>query len=206
MPDIVKRIQDVITQKKCITGLDIGCGSFSVLTKLRPALQSTGIDVYGPAIDEGKIRDLHDKFILGDVMTHDFEGQRYDVVIANEFIEHLNKEDGWRLLSRLEALASKLIIITTPNGFLPQGPEFGNQWQIHKSGWFVNDFTGLGFEVRGTYGPKFMRGYANEFKWRGSRLWTPVSELLGSLLVPWPHFHAGLLAIKDMEGIPAQLK
>jgi hypothetical protein len=143
--------------------------------------------------------------LIGDVMTHDFGDRRFDVVIANELIEHLDKWAGWKLLERLEQIASRLIIVTTPNGFVPQGPEHGNPWQRHRSGWFTHDFEGLGYDVHGIFGPKFMRGYAGQLRWRGARILVPVSELLGRLLRPHPGAHFGLLAVKELEGVSARL-
>lgn len=198
-------IQEIIRQKECETGLDVGCGRFSNLTAMRPSLYSTGIDVYAPAIEEAQHHHLHDDYIVDDIMRHDFADRRFDVVVASEVIEHLDKWAGWDLLRRMESLASKLVIVTTPNGFLPQGPEFGNPWQRHLSGWFVNDFESLGYIVRGTAGPKFMRGYAGELKWRGARVLNPVSQFLGRTLAPWPHMHFGLLAIKDLDGVLPRL-
>jgi hypothetical protein len=203
---VTEYIQSVISRNNCRTGLDIGCGIFSNLTSLRPQLISTGIDAFESSIEDAKRNNLHDNYILADIMQHDFHGQKYDVVIASEVIEHFDKWNGYNLIQRMEQLATKLVIITTPNGFLMQGPEFGNPWQRHKSGWFVQDFIGLGYKVQGIFGPKFMRGYANEIKWRGARLWLPASQLIGRLLTPWPAYHAGLLAIKEIEGVPAQLK
>lgn len=203
--DVSDYIQHTVRQEECFTGLDIGCGRFSNLTALRPQLVSTGIDSFAPAIEEAKSRNLHDHYIVDDVMRHNFAGEKFDVVVANEVIEHLDKLAGWELLKRLESLSGKLVVITTPNGFLPQGAEFGNPWQRHKSGWFVHDFIGLGYLVRGFYGPKFMRGYAGQMKWRGSRVLTPLSQVLGMMLGPWPHLHFGLLAIKDVRDVSVRL-
>ena len=203
--NVLTRIQDIVRAKGCASGLDVGAGTFSVLTALRPALRSTAIDAYGPSIDASRTRNMHDEYVVGDVMTYDFGGRQFDVVIANELIEHLDKWAGWRLLERLEQLARRLIIVTTPNGFVPQGPEHGNPWQRHRSGWFPHDFEGLGYTVHGIFGPKFMRGYAGQMRWRGARVLVPVSEVLGRLLQSHPRAHFGLLAVKDLDGVSARL-
>ena len=115
--DVSDYIQNVIRQEECFTGLDIGCGRFSNLTALRPHLVSTGIDAFAPAIEEAKSRNLHDNYIVDDVMRHDFAGEKFDVVVANEVLEHLDKWAGWELLKRLESLSRKLLVITTPKRF-----------------------------------------------------------------------------------------
>ena len=71
-------------------------------------------------------------------------------------IEHLEKEEGIRMLKEMERVARKKIILTTPNGFLPvdTGPE-DNPEEEHISGWKVIDFKGQGFEVFGLNELKF---------------------------------------------------
>jgi hypothetical protein len=203
--NVLELIQDIIRSNECRTGLDIGAGTFSVLTSLRPVLRSTAIDAHSPAIEASRESGMHDEYIVGDVMEHDFAGRRFDVVVANELVEHLDKWAGWKLLERLERLASRLIVVTTPNGFVPQGPEHGNPWQRHRSGWFPHDFEGLGYAVHGIFGPKFMRGYAGQPRWRGARVLVPLSEMLGRALRSYPRAHFGLLAVKDMHGVAARL-
>jgi hypothetical protein len=203
--NVVGTIQDIIAAKHCRTGLDLGAGTVSVLTALRPTLRSTAIDRFAPSIETSQKLGIHDEYIVGDVMTHDFGNRRFDVVVANELIEHLDKWAGWRLLERLEQLASRLILVTTPNGFVPQGAEHGNPWQRHRSGWFPHDFEGLGYTVHGIFGPKFMRGYAGQLRWRGARVLVPLSELLGRVLHAYPAAHFGLLAVKELEGVAARL-
>jgi hypothetical protein len=86
---------------------------------------------------------------LASLLPGEFEGGA-DLVGLYRVIEHLPKARGLDLLSRCEALARKLVVLETPNGFLPQGPEHGNSGQRHLSGWFIHDFEGLGYTVVGT--------------------------------------------------------
>lgn len=71
-----------------------------------------------------------------------------DSVFLLDVIEHLDKNEGIRLLRETETIARKQIIIFTPLGFMPQnhsdekdawGLE-GGRFQDHKSGWTINDF------------------------------------------------------------------
>ena len=73
-----------------------------------------------------------------------------DTVFALDFIEHLEKEDGLRMLREAARVARRQVVVYTPNGFFPQAyddPEKpdrwgmdGGYWQTHRSGWQVEDF------------------------------------------------------------------
>ncbi|MFA6513916.1 MAG: class I SAM-dependent methyltransferase [Patescibacteria group bacterium] len=71
-----------------------------------------------------------------------------DTIFILDVIEHLDKNEGERLLKETEKIAKKQIIIFTPLGFLPQKSENkkdawgmdGGDWQEHKSGWLPEDF------------------------------------------------------------------
>jgi hypothetical protein len=72
-----------------------------------------------------------------------------DSVYALDFIEHLEKEDGLRMLREAERVARVQIVVYTPDGFFPQShaPDGrdrwgmdGGFWQTHRSGWGTEDF------------------------------------------------------------------
>lgn len=74
----------------------------------------------------------------------------FDVVTCLDTIEHVEKEEGEKWLDHFEEIADRLIIIFTPCGFLPQGPEQGDkfdEWERHRSGWEVEDFLNRGYSV-----------------------------------------------------------
>jgi len=83
-----------------------------------------------------------------------FGEKSFDVVMACEILEHLEKEDGPRLLGVLEKVARRLVIGTTPNGFLEQDPEKApnepwakNPYQKHLCGWSAPELIDLGYCV-----------------------------------------------------------
>ena len=120
--------------------------------------------------------------------------------------EHLPKSKGYEILERCEQLTSKYIILETPNGFVEQGPEFGNEFQRHLSGWFIHDFEGRGYRVHGTLGTRYFRGYAG-----GAKYDFPGCILLDEMLTLFlrvnrsPRHAFNLVAIKDVRGVPARL-
>ena len=77
-----------------------------------------------------------------------FQPKSVDTVFLVDVIEHLEKEEGQKLLAATERIAKQQIVIFTPLGFMPQHHENGKDawglsgasWQEHKSGWLPEDF------------------------------------------------------------------
>ena len=63
----------------------------------------------------------------------------FDLVILGDVIEHFEKEKGYEVLDKLFEHTNN-IIVSTPNGFLPQSAWADNALEIHKSGWLLEDF------------------------------------------------------------------
>jgi hypothetical protein len=77
-----------------------------------------------------------------------------DSVFALDFIEHLEKDEGLRMVREAERVARVQVVVYTPNGFFPQSYQPGGRdrwgmdggfWQTHRSGWGIEDF-GEGWE------------------------------------------------------------
>jgi len=156
---------------------------------------------------------MHDHYILADIIKDDlddvltkFDGRKFDLVTLYDVIEHLPKKLGYELLERCERLTSKYVLLQTPNGFLEQGPEFENQHMRHLSGWFPHDFIGLGYQVYGSVGTKYLRGYAAGPKYNFFG-WQTCDVALARLLRvhKYPKRAFSLVAIKDVRGVPARL-
>ncbi|MBC8243706.1 MAG: class I SAM-dependent methyltransferase [Verrucomicrobia bacterium] len=188
------------------TALDIGCGTRSPLSPFRPGVQTTGLDAHADAVNLARARGVHDRYIHADILTDDLDEQ-FDLVTLFGLIEHLPKAKGVELLDRVEQFSAKYILIETPNGFVPQGPEFGNAFQRHRSGWFIHEFEGRGYTVHGTTGTRHLRGYM-----AGPRCNFPGCLLLDELLTLLlrinrnPRHAFNLVAVKDVRGVPARHK
>jgi hypothetical protein len=200
--------------RDCNLALDIGCGSDSHLSAFRPRLVTIGIDAFPAAVEEAKAKNLHDHYLVADILSANFSevmervraiGQ-VDLVSLYGVIEHLPKSKGYEILDRCDQLTSKYVILETPNGFVEQGPEFGNEFQRHLSGWFIHDFEGRGYRVHGTLGTRYFRGYAG-----GAKYDFPGCILLDEMLTLFlrvngnPQHGFNLVAIKDVRGVPARL-
>jgi 2-polyprenyl-3-methyl-5-hydroxy-6-metoxy-1,4-benzoquinol methylase len=124
--------------------LDVGCGKGEPMRFINRArnFYTVGLDIFKPYLIKAKRNNTHDDYVLCDVRHMPIRSKSMDVVIGLEIIEHLSKYDGEVLLKNMEDVARKQVIITTPVGFSSQDKLLlsdGNPWQVHRSGWCVND-------------------------------------------------------------------
>jgi len=112
-------------------------------------LHVTGVDTFEPALKECESTSVYNELILCDVQGMPFKNKSFDVVICLALLEHLEKTEGEKLLRKMEAIARKQVIITTPVGEYEQGPLEGNSHQQHKYCWEPDELKEKGYEVRG---------------------------------------------------------
>lgn len=181
--------------------LDLGCGSWSPLQKIKKTFFSVGIDIYPPAIENSKKQKTHDQYKKMDVLQVNkfFKKKSFDAVVALDLIEHLKKEDSLKLLKEMEKIAKEKIIILTPNGFTKQDPYEDNLYQIHQSGWTTNEFKQLGYKVYGMRGLKFIRGEYATIKYKPWFLWGALATLSQPITYFFPQLAYQLLAIKELK-------
>ncbi len=162
--------------------LDIGCGC-SMNMRWLGVPHPTGLEGYGPALEEARRRNTHDQLIQGDVRSLDqhFQAGQFDTCVALDVIEHLSKEDGWKMLASMERIATRKVIILTPSGFLPQRHLEQGDLQEHLSGWEAEEMRAQGYKVTGLLGPKSLRGDHHHLKGQPKVFWGMVS-LLGHFL------------------------
>jgi hypothetical protein len=82
---------------------------------------------------------LYNKIIQKDIFEVIDDLEMYDLIIIGDVIEHFDKKDAYTLLDKLFE-HSENILVSTPLGFLPQGAWAGNEKEIHRSGWVLEDF------------------------------------------------------------------
>jgi len=183
----------------CNTLLDIGCGNGHHMIGISPHLTySVGIDVFEDSIKAAKEKKIYTDTMLMDVndITKNFPDNSFECVIAFDLIEHLDKADGWFLLDNMERIASKKVIVFTPNGFLAQGALYGNEAQVHKSGWSVSEMQSRGYKVLGVHGPKPLLGEVSNPRWRPRRLWLAVTVMLQPLFLKFPKASFQIFCVK----------
>jgi len=212
VPTAYDYIKTTLEKSECSLTLDVGCGGYSHLSRFRPQITTVGLDVFPQAIEKSRSNGSHDDYIVGDILTESTDqllskvgGQMFDLVLLYDVIEHVPKRQGYELLEKCEQLTSKYVLLQTPNGFLEQGPEFGNEHQRHLSGWFPQELEGLGYKVYGARGTKYLRGYAAGPKYNFPG-WMTCDIALAALLRirKHPRRAFNIVAIKDVRGVPAR--
>lgn len=185
----------------CDSVLDLGCGKNSPLRILEKKKLSVGVDAYAPYIRRSRKKKIHDKYYIMDVLqiNERFKPKSFDAVLALDLIEHLQKSDGKKLLSKMEKIARKKVVILTPNGFIKQEDD-ETRLQEHLSGWTIGDFKKKGYKIEGMYGLKFLRGEKAELRFRPKFFWGAISELTHYLYTKNnPKYSFSLLCYKNIE-------
>jgi SAM-dependent methyltransferase len=178
------------------TVLDLGCGRSSPIQFCRKSL-SVGVELFEPYLLESKREHIHDQYVRADVTRIEFKPRSFDVVIAIDVLEHLDKLAGRELLGRMETWAKRRVVVFTPNGFLRQEPYHENALQEHRSGWTVEEFRSLGFEVHGINGWKRLRGEMAVPRYQPVSLWEKISDVTQKVTYYWPEMAFQLLATKE---------
>ena len=182
--------------------LDVGCGINSPVSYLskRPK-HLVGVDGFQPSVDESRRKKIHDDYVCSDLLDIDkhFEVNSFECVMALDVIEHFPKDKGFDLLEKMEKLASKRVIVFTPNGFQAQNEHSGNALQKHVSGWSVEEMQKRGYEVIGINGWKPLLGeFALPRFWPRS-FWTLISRLTQSIVRNKPKSAFQMLCVKHFD-------
>jgi predicted TPR repeat methyltransferase len=184
----------------CSTLLDLGCGSNSPIKYFSEKFQCIGIDLYEKSINESKQKKIHNEYYQIDVLKieENFKPNSFDCVVALDLIEHLTKEDGNKLITAMESISKKKVVIFTPNGYHPQGEFDVNPWNVHKSGWTVEEMEQKGYRVIGMNGLKYLKGEYAAPRYKPKILWYIISEITQIFVRNHPKRANQLLCVKDI--------
>ena len=104
---------DFIDVKKV---LDLGCGEGFVINKLLsfyPHLEITGVDIDADALDLAQRLNPGTEFIREDIYTFSCEKKSFDLVMAIEVLEHMEKPEG--VLRSIKEITSRYALFSVPN-------------------------------------------------------------------------------------------
>lgn len=185
----------------CESLLDVGCGFNSPVQHLRarpPRL--VGVDGFAPVIEESRRKGFHDEYHHSSLLeiARRFGPGSFDCVLASDVIEHFEVDEALELIRQLETVARRRVILYTPNGFLPQGEEYGNPFQRHRSGWSAARMRAMGYSVTGVEGWRPLRGEMARIVWRPARFWLIVSLLSQPLVRSRPGWAFRIVCSKDL--------
>ena len=134
--------------------LDVGGGwgePMRFLSKKHEFQRKVNVDVFIPHLKESKKKGTYDEHVLCDARHLPFKKKSFDIVLCLETIEHLEKEDGIKLLSDFEEIARRQVVLSTPVGekIAPEPNKIKTFPWGHFSSWRPAEFHELGYKVRG---------------------------------------------------------
>jgi len=191
-------LQELVKEEESFpkTFVDCGCGNgvwgflYKVATLSRKESKDTlliGLDLDFKCLIFCKRHKIYDCLIRADVRYLPLRCKTIDILLASELIEHLKKEDGYLFLKEVERVCRGIIVITTPNGYLPM--------PTHISGWSPKEFKKLKYKVHGI-GLKYAKLHFGKLpKWfRGTLAYisTPISYIV-------PELSEVLICIKEIK-------
>ncbi len=141
--------------------LDLGCGIMQSTTDILGETGNLcckvvlGVDVFPKYLNHIKYR--YPTILMDIRNTSVFLEKSYDVVLCIDVLEHLEKEEAIRLISEMERIARKSVIIYTPKDFVLNDDHVKEAWgfvdnpfQIHRSHISQEEFIKMGYKVSTT--------------------------------------------------------
>jgi hypothetical protein len=143
--NLVAYLQNEVASESTL--LDLGCG---------PKLYSNPLREQCSRVLTVDAWDWVEPDIVANLETtpvKDITADRWDYVLMLDFIEHLDKQAGLSLIEQVKQITNKRIFLLTPMAAIwtenhenVDNPELwchGNTYDIHKSLWTPEDFTGF---------------------------------------------------------------
>ncbi len=135
----IPRVVDVLARERPRAVLDVGAGygKYGLLAReYAGAVRVDAVDAVPPRFP------VYDHVYLGDLRSLESllpaEPKRWDLALFVDAIEHLEKDEAWKVLETLVRRAHR-VLVTTPWGFRPQEIA-GMPYETHRSGWYPWEF------------------------------------------------------------------
>lgn len=135
--------------------LDVGAGYGSwgqiIRAGLNRKVDLVAIEKYPENCERLRNTGMYSEVICDDALTllDYFTEKSFDLVLASQVIEHLEKKAGFKLIRMMKSITSMVLVIATPRGYMPvSAKDNPNKYEKHLSGWTEDDFRGLVFETK----------------------------------------------------------
>ena len=148
--------------KDCETVLDLWCGPSSPLQYCKNIKHSVWVEAFQPYLERSVEKKIHTEYIQKKLQELEFPDNSFDAVIMIEVIEHLPEELWINIMKKIKKWAKKRVIISSPNGFIPQESIDNNPLQKHLSGWDKQKMEKLWFKCNWLAWLKILR---KEVEW-----------------------------------------
>lgn len=190
--------------KSAETIMDLGCGTGKPMQFINRSKRfyTAGVDGFQPSLDICRREKSHDVLCVGDLRNLNYAEKTFDVVLCLQALEHLEREDGDRLLRHMIDIACKQVIVTTDVGEFTQSASDGNTLQEHKYIWGIEELWALGFQVYGIG----LKGWGGEdgysqkvpepFRWI---IGTGLQVILGPIMYRKPQWANAVLCVRNNE-------
>jgi hypothetical protein len=143
----------------CDEVLEIGCGEHSHLCCLPEKVWTVGVDSRLTARMNAEFHHTHD--VISQCDGLEFLGGcsdgNYDAVVSCDVVEHLARADSARLVSEMERVARRKVVIVTPPRWHDNGTFAEDDPLGHRCFWTPDEFRARGYTVRGLKGPPWLR-------------------------------------------------
>src|SRR4051812_5594090 len=142
--------------------LDVGC-SDGRGSEVLGDVGAFGVDVYGPALLAARQAGRRVLPAQADARRLPYRTGSFDVVVALDVIEHFDKPDALSMISEMERVSRNIVVLLTPNGFVPQPETDEERWQEPRCGFPAYELAPRGYDARGVGGPAGLRGEYGRF-------------------------------------------
>jgi SAM-dependent methyltransferase len=131
--------------------LEVGCGNgrSGEIIRRRRHFYMIGADIFTPFLKECIVKGTYDDCVQCDIRSLPFLKKSVDTLLCLAVVEHLDKEEGLRLIDAMEEVARKQVILLVPVGEWRQTSFGTNPYNRHVSLWYPDEFKKRGYKVRG---------------------------------------------------------
>lgn len=186
---ILEIILDLDPRPTRILDLGIGTGKYGFLLReylrywddhlhtSQGQLTMDGVEVFPEYVTDLQ-KKIYDQILIGDIVEvlPTLKSDAYDLILLLDVIEHLDQATGERVVRECQRVGA-VVIVSTPQVFVPQPGKWDNAREEHLSVWNAQDFRRLGAAwsfVADNRIAVFARGvYQRQFRpiYRQARAW-----------------------------------